>query len=164
MNSILTEALKTKAVDNWILGLICFLVYTPLVYVRKIEKFAFFHIVADLSIFFGVIVISIYAIIHADKHGFSDDTQLINGKTFLSFIGLAAYTFEGIGIIIPVMETTSRPDLYPTILTIVILLVNVMYVFFGSFNYFVYGADKLSEHPLITSILPAQQPAVIIVM
>lgn len=65
--------------------------------------------------------------------GFSDDVELINPKTFLSFIGLAAYTFEGIGIIIPVMETTSRPDLYPMIVTIVIVMLTVFYIFFGNY-------------------------------
>lgn len=77
-----------------------------------------------------------------------------NSETFLSVIGLAAYTFEGIGLVIPVMETTSRPDLYPTILTSVILLITVIYIFFGNLMYFSFGHKRIKEHPLITNVLP----------
>mmetsp|Transcript_9904 Transcript_9904/g.11123 ORF Transcript_9904/g.11123 Transcript_9904/m.11123 type:complete len:228 (-) Transcript_9904:3-686(-) len=89
------------------------------------------------------------------EHGSkADDTELINTTTFLSFIGLAAYTFEGIGIIIPVMETTSRPDLYPYIVIFVIVSLTGFYMFFGNFTYFIYGKTALETHPLITDILP----------
>lgn len=130
--------------------------YVPLCLVRKIEKFAFFHIFADVAIMIGLTVIIIYASIELSKHGFTDDVEPINTKTFLSFIGLAAYTFEGIGIIIPVMETTSRPDLYPKIVMLVIGILTVFYTFFGNFTYFIYGKSRLSEHPLITDILPTK--------
>jgi solute carrier family 36 (proton-coupled amino acid transporter) len=123
------------------------------------EKFAFLHLFADIAIMIGVITIIIYASIHLgdEPSQFANDIEMINPKTFLSFIGLAAYTFEGIGIIIPVMETTNRPDLYPKILTFVISLLTVFYIFFGNYTYFVYGKTTLSADPLITQILPRGQ-------
>ena len=133
-------------------------------YVRKIEKFAFCHIIADVSILIGVTTISIYAAIHLAEHGSQiEDTQLINPETCLSFIGMIAYVFEGIGIIIPVMETTSRPDLYPFILVLMIVCLTWFYMFFGNFTYFVYGKTKLAESPLITQILPNKDIPILIV-
>ena len=131
---------------------------------RKIEKFAFFHIFADLAILVGVITITIYAGIELNDNGkFSDKVKLINTKTFLSFVGLAAYSFEGIGIIIPIMETTNRPDLYPYLLATTMILLTVFYVFFGNFWYFVYGYETLDESPLITSVQPQKSIPLMIV-
>ena len=163
VNNILHETFDRPKINNWILGGVCFLIYVPLCWVRKIEKFAIFHVVADISIVIGLTVITIYASIELKDHGFSDDEELINPKTFLSFLGLAAYTFEGIGIIIPVMETTSRPDLYPMIVILVIVIITAVYIFFGNYCYFIYGSHKLGEHPLITSLLDAKQIPVVLV-
>jgi solute carrier family 36 (proton-coupled amino acid transporter) len=163
VNNILDAHAHGTHINKWILGAICFVIYVPLWLIRKIEKFAFFHIFADIGIIIGVITITIYAIVHVSDEGFSEHTEMINNKLFLSFVGLAAYTFEGIGIIIPVMETTSRPDLYPMIVASVIFSITVVYIIFGNFNYFAYGYKKLHEHPLITSILPRKDIPVAIV-
>ena len=165
VNNILVQQFGIGPVNQWILGAACFALYVPLCLVRKIEKFAFFHIFADIAILIGVTTIIVYASLELRHNGghFAEDVEMINTKTFLSFIGLAAYTFEGIGIIIPVMETTSRPDLYPYILTIVIVLLTIFYVFFGNFTYFVYGSKRLGEHPMITDILPAEDIAVTLI-
>jgi len=153
----------TGPINPWYAGIGCFLIYTPLCWVRKIEKFAFFHIFADVAIAIGLIVIVVYGSKEVANNGFSDDSQFFNSKTFLSVIGLAAYTFEGIGIVIPVMETTSRPDLYPYILSGVIVLVTFIYLFFGNWMYFSFGRERIGENPLITDALPPKDIAVTIV-
>ena len=164
VNDIL-EVFDVDPINKWILGGGCFLIFIPLVYVRKIEKFAFFHIFADIAIMIGVLTISIYAGLELKENGntFSEQTEPINTKTFMSFIGLASYTFEGIGIIIPIMETTSRPDLYPYILSTVIFSLTLFFIFFGNFCYFIYGYDRLDEDPMITSLLPNDDVPIIIV-
>ena len=154
MNNIAEAQFKIKPISPWIIGGACFLIYTPLVWVRKIEKFAFFHVFADIAIGIGLIVITVYGTKEIVNHGFQGDGQVINSPTFLSVIGLAAYSFEGIGIVIPVMETTSRPDLYPFILSGVILLITIVYIFFGNWMYFAYGRERIGEYPLITDVLP----------
>jgi proton-coupled amino acid transporter len=116
-----------------------------------------------MAIAIGLTVIIIFASLELSDNGFTGPHEPINTVTFLSFIGLAAYTFEGIGIIIPVMEQCSRPDLYPHIIVGVISLVTTVYIFFGNYIYFIYGLDKVGEHPLVTDILPAKNIAVAIV-
>ena len=117
MNTILDEKVGIGKINKWILGACWFAIFVPLTYVRKIEKFAFGHILGYISIFVGVVTIIVYAAINLSNTGIDyNDTQMINPETCFSFVGMATYTFEGIGIVIPVMETTARPDLYPYIL------------------------------------------------
>mmetsp|Transcript_6056 Transcript_6056/g.6814 ORF Transcript_6056/g.6814 Transcript_6056/m.6814 type:complete len:187 (+) Transcript_6056:695-1255(+) len=52
------------------------------------------------------------------------------------------------------METTSRPDLYPYILSGVIILITIIYLFFGNLMFFAYGSSRIKKHPLITDVLP----------
>lgn len=67
-------------------------------------------------------------------------------------IGSAVYAYEGIGVVIPLLDVTEKPDLFPKILLLVLCTVFGLYTFFGEFCYFVYG-DKLND-PLITANLP----------
>ena len=68
-------------------------------------------------------------------------------------IGSAVYSYEGIGVVLPLLEVTEKPELYPKILTYVLLTVLFLYVGFGEFCLFVYG--DLIEKPLITENLPS---------
>jgi hypothetical protein len=51
------------------LGLLCFIIYTPLCYVRKIEKFSSTHILADIIILITAITVVIYTIVYAAANG-----------------------------------------------------------------------------------------------
>lgn len=68
-------------------------------------------------------------------------------------IGSAVYSYEGIGVVLPLLEVTEKPELYPKILFYVLLTVMILYVGFGEFCLFVYGS--LIEKPLITANLPS---------
>ncbi len=66
-------------------------------------------------------------------------------------IGSAVFSFEGIGVVIPILEITEKPEQFPKQLLLVVCTVMVLYTGFGTFNYFVYG-DLLVD-PLITTNL-----------
>jgi proton-coupled amino acid transporter len=78
--------------------------------VRKIEKFSSTHIFADFIILFTVTTIVVYTIIEADNTGFAPDPVFLNTSNFLDIIGFAVYCYEGVGLVLPVLEITSRPD------------------------------------------------------
>jgi solute carrier family 36 (proton-coupled amino acid transporter) len=120
--------------------------------VRKIEKFAWTHLLADALILLTTVVILVYALIHLSKKGWGEGVELINSQTWLTMIGSAVYSYEGIGVILPLLEVTEKPEQYPKILTYVLVTVMVLYVSFGQFCLFVYG-DEI-QSPLITTNLP----------
>lgn len=134
----------------WFGGL-CFVVYVPLCLIRKIEKFAWTHLVADGLIMLTTIVILVYASMHLSDKGWLGPGPLINSSTWLTMIGSAVYSYEGIGVILPLLEVTEKPELYPKILTYVLVTVMLLYVGFGEFCLSVYGNEI--EKPLITENL-----------
>lgn len=83
-----------------------FVIITPLVYVRRIEKFSFTYIIADFLILFTAIVIIIYTSLEVKERGWGPDIKLFNEETYLTMIGSAINSFEGIGVVIPILEVT----------------------------------------------------------
>lgn len=116
-------------------------VYTPLCWVRKIEKFNAFHILADFLIMLTIIIILIFAFMKIKDDGFNSGIEAINNETFLDVVSFAVYCYEGIGVVIPVMEITEKPEIYPKILMAVMTTVFVGYTLFGEFCYFVWGDE-----------------------
>lgn len=67
-----TNPTPTENVNKWLFGFFCFLIYLPLVMVRKIEKLAWSHLFGDAMIIITVVVIFIYGFIAlGNNHGFS---------------------------------------------------------------------------------------------
>lgn len=67
-------------------------------------------------------------------------------------VGSAVYSYEGIGVVLPLLEVTQKPELYPKILFYVLLTVMTLYVAFGEYCLFIYGDELVT--PLITNNLP----------
>ena len=74
-------------------------------------------------------------------------------------IGFAVYAFEGIGVILPIMEVTEDKENYFKILTAVVVFICILYITFSEFTLFAYGGytpsnpDGLNQ-PLIIDSLP----------
>lgn len=62
---------------------------------RKIEKFAWTHILADVIIFITVVVVIGYAIDSLAVVGPHSGITFINTTYFLDMIGFAVYSYEG---------------------------------------------------------------------
>jgi solute carrier family 36 (proton-coupled amino acid transporter) len=95
---------------NLRVGIFCFIVYTPLCYIRKIEKFAFTHIIADALILITTIVICAYNIFKIENRGWGNNVTFINSEYWLNMIGFSVYSYEGIGIILPILDITKKPE------------------------------------------------------
>lgn len=137
-----------------LIGLFAFAVTAPLQLVRRIEKFAFTFLIADLLILTTVITIVVYAIKHLNEKGeWGTGVVALNTSTWLTVIGSAIYSFEGIGVVMPIIEVTENPKQFPKIVLCVLLTNMILYTGFGEFCLFVWG-DEIEGKPLITQNLP----------
>lgn len=132
-------------------------VYVPLVFVRKIEVFAATHVFADFMILITIVVISVYAGLEIKDNGgvSTAGVQFINPTLWPDAIGFSVYAFEGIGVILPIMEITERKDIYFKVLTITVCIIAFVYIFFAEYWLFAFGPNNLTK-PLITENLPPQ--------
>jgi len=145
-------------VNKWWFGFMCFCIYVPLVFVRKIEKFAITHLFGDVMIIIALLSIASYAGVRVKNEGWNgNELKPINYALFPDAIGFAVYTFEGIGVILPIKEITSVKNYYQ-LLCYVCFFITFIYVTFSEFLVFTYGTDLTT--PLITDQLPADSPVV----
>ena len=75
-------------------------------------------------------------------------------------VGFAAYNFEGIGIVMPVMQRTAVPEMFDKLLAAAIGTMFVTFVSFGTVCYLAYGSDMVNEQ-IVTEMLPADNGLVI---
>jgi len=140
-------------VSTWWFGLGIFFIYTPLCWVRKIEKFSSTHIFADLAIVTTAAVVLVYAGVHISDNGIGPEVEFINPTGYLYVIGFAIYTYEGIGVVLPVMDLCEKKESYKMILFLVMTVMMLFFIFFGLITYLAYGSE-MANYPIILSALP----------
>lgn len=143
-------------IDTKYVGIFVFAVTVPLCLVRRIEKFAFTYIFADVLILITAITILIFATIHIKEKGWKwgEEVPIINESTWLTMIGSAIYSFEGVGVVLPILDVCEDHSKFPKILFAVMVTNVVLYTIFGEYCLFVYGGVELKGKPLITMVLP----------
>ena len=57
----------------------------------------------------------------------------------MNMIGFAIYSYEGIGIVLPVWQITKDKKNYFKILVLVFFTVVIFYILFGEISYLAYG-------------------------
>ena len=87
------------------------MLYAPLAWVRKLQYFSFGYIFGNVMILFTVAVISGYCITLLAKDGpaYGSDTDkfvAVNTVKMWDMIGFSFYCFEGIGVVLPIMDQT----------------------------------------------------------
>lgn len=127
-------------VDIKYMILIQLVVFLPLSLYRNINNIQKLALLADLFIALGLIYLYYYDIFTlATNHGVAD-IQMFNPKNWTLFIGTAIFTFEGIGLIIPIQSGMKNPEKFPKVLGMVMIVVTVVMVTMGALSYAAYGS------------------------
>ncbi|KAJ9054948.1 hypothetical protein DSO57_1009106 [Entomophthora muscae] len=126
------------------------LVYVPVALLRKIKSLSAMALVADVFIILGLVCLIGYNIIHIRADGFAE-VQNFNPESFTLFIGTAVFTFEGIGLVIPIVESMKEPEKFPSILSWTMSGITALFIFVGALSYATFGAEV---HTVVLSNLP----------
>jgi proton-coupled amino acid transporter len=149
------DGIFPEPIDTIYVGIFVFIVTVPLCLVRRIEKFAFTYIFADALIFITAITILVFATIHIKEKNWQwgVGVPLINKSTWLTMIGSAIYSFEGVGVVLPILDVCEDQSKFPKVLFAVMVTNVFLYTIFGEYCLFVYGTELVGK-PLITMNLP----------
>lgn len=143
-----------------IYGVLICITYTMLSWVRNLAKFSFtFMIGVSLALLTSVYVLC-YASIQINDNGIGPNIQKLNEQGYITTLGITVYCYEGIGIVMPVMAASEKPERINEMLIYVYITLVAAYLLFSEVCYFAWGSD-LNE-PLVTQMLPAGSTLVII--
>ncbi|KAK7031269.1 hypothetical protein VNI00_013520 [Paramarasmius palmivorus] len=109
------------------------LVFLPLSLVRDIVKLSTTALIADAFIVAGLVYIFGSEIKLIAERGTRDVILFNPGKASL-FIGTAVFSFEGIGLIVPITDSMREPHKFPAVLT-------VLFGGAGALAYLTFGSE-----------------------
>ncbi|KAG0209685.1 neutral amino acid transporter [Mortierella sp. GBA30] len=141
--AIVVDSLGGANLDKIVWIAIFFVILVPFTLVRNIGKLGFSTLVADLCIIVGLIYLYAYDVKElVINQGSPTPLRLFNSDDFGLFVGTAVFSYEGIGMVIPICGSMANPKQFPRALTIVLTVVCALLVSFGSLGYAAYG-DKV---------------------
>ena len=101
--------------NPWIYGCLVICIYSPVAWERNIAKFSFTYLLGNLLILLAVLYVTVYCFMTmARQEGIAPGVHFINTDSYLSALGMAIYCFEGIGIVMPIMQTCENPTKFKT--------------------------------------------------
>ncbi|KAL2812635.1 transmembrane amino acid transporter protein-domain-containing protein [Aspergillus granulosus] len=133
------------------------LVLIPLALIRNISKLGPVALVADAFILFGLGYIYFYDIASLAARGPGPGVELFNSTSFTLTIGSCIFTFEGIGLILPIQSSMKRPQCFDGLLYAVMAIITVLFTAVGALSYAAFGQDTQTE---IFTNLPQDSPLV----
>ncbi len=114
-------------------------IFWPFALLRDINKLGFTALVADGFIVIGLAYLFYYDILTLNTNGLADIT-LFNQRDWTLFIGTAIFTFEGIGLIIPIQESMKQPEKFPKVMFAVMIIITTLFTVMGAVSYAAYGS------------------------
>jgi proton-coupled amino acid transporter len=127
------------SLSNLILAQI--VVFVPLAMIRKIQKLSAFALVADLFILVGLIYLYYYDFFILSVQGVADVEWVINSSSFPMFIGTAVFTYEGVGLVIPITESMAEPEKFPKVLSGTMVFITSIFLSVGFISYLAFGSQ-----------------------
>ncbi|SCV99525.1 LAFE_0A05072g1_1 [Lachancea fermentati] len=126
--------------STWLLAQLLF--YIPLSLTRSIAKLSSTALLADLFIVLGLLYVYYYSGQYVVQHGIAAETMLaMNKDDWTLFIGTAIFTYEGIGLLIPIQESMKQPEKFSKCLLGVMLGVSVAFISCGLLCYSAFGSS-----------------------
>ncbi|KAJ2726455.1 hypothetical protein GGI07_000593 [Coemansia sp. Benny D115] len=122
--------------EMWILGQL--LIYVPLAFVRKIKKFASLSVIGNFFILIGLGYLFLYDFWSIIVHGPAEVVQF-NPSKFPLLVGTAAFSYEGISLVIPIVESMERKDKFNYVLTASLVICAGIFVVIGALSYLTFG-------------------------
>ncbi|KAI8631811.1 transmembrane amino acid transporter protein-domain-containing protein [Xylariaceae sp. FL1651] len=132
-------------ISTTMLILIQVIVLVPMSFIRNIAKLGPVALLADVFILIGVSYIYYYDIAHIASEGINPTVVLFNPSKYTLMIGSAIFTFEGIGLILPIQSSMAKPERFEWLLGTIMILITIIFTAVGALCYATFGEDTSIE-------------------
>ncbi|KAG0172218.1 neutral amino acid transporter [Apophysomyces sp. BC1034] len=139
--------------------LVQIIVFVPLAMIRKIQKLSVFALIADVFILVGLVYLYYFDFKTLAVHGIGNIQWVINPTSFPMFIGTAVFTFEGVGLVIPITESMKEPKKFPKVLSGTMIFITILFLSVGAISYLAFGSEvqtvillNLPPSPIVNSV------------
>ncbi|KAJ2615367.1 hypothetical protein H4S08_001267 [Coemansia sp. RSA 1365] len=132
----ITKCERQLSTETWIL--IQLLIYIPISFVRKIKKFAALSMIGNLFILLGLGYLLCYDFWSIITHGPAEIVQF-NPSKFPLLVGTAAFSYEGISLVIPIVESMEKKEKFNAVLTSSLIICAGVFVSIGALSYMAFG-------------------------
>jgi len=126
-------------------------VFVPLGWIRRISKMKVTNILGDVIVVGGLAIIVGVACVRIVTAGVEPNVRAFEGN-WMSFIGTSVYSFEGIGLAIPIRESMLRPEDFGKVMTGSVAIVAAILASVGLSGYLAWG-------PLCSPVVLNELPA-----
>jgi proton-coupled amino acid transporter len=133
------------------------IILVPLAWIRNISKLGPVALLADACILVGVSYIYWYTSTSLSSTGLDPTVVLFNPNHYTLTIGAAIFTFEGIGLILPIQSSMANPHHFEPLLGLVMLLITIVFTSVGALCYATFGEKTEIE---IINNFPQDSPLV----
>jgi len=122
------------------------IILIPLAFIRNISKLGPVALLADVFILIGLTYIYYFDISTlVQKRGLDPTVRLFNPHDFTLTIGNAIFTFEGIGLILPIQSSMKQPQNFSFLLYTVMVIITLVFATVGFLSYAAIGAATKTE-------------------
>ncbi|CCE87259.1 Piso0_005804 [Millerozyma farinosa CBS 7064] len=111
----------------------------PLVLIRNLTKLSLISLVSSGFIIIGLIIIYYFSGLQLLTDGLGPNITNFNSSSWPLLIGVSVTAFEGIGLMLPIESSMARPEKFPMVLGLSMLLITIFFVFTGVLCYSAYG-------------------------
>ncbi|KAL4798940.1 transmembrane amino acid transporter protein-domain-containing protein [Aspergillus venezuelensis] len=126
-------------IDIKFMVLMQLVIFLPLSLIRDISKLGFTALIADLFILLGLVYLFYYDFLTISTQGGVSEIISFNPSTWTLFIGTAIFTFEGVGLVIPIQESMKHPKQFTGVLAGVMVIITIIFLAAGAVSYAAYG-------------------------
>lgn len=138
-----------------------FVLLIPLALIRNIAKLGPSALLADVFILIGLVYIWYYDIAALASRGAAPSMNLFNPSAFTLTIGSAIFTFEGIGLILPIQSSMKEPEKFPYLLYLIMFIITAIFTSVGALCYATFGDETkiqiISNFPQDSKLVNAVQ-------